>query len=153
MTSKAPAVAVAPESTVPRGILVVDDDSVVRDMLVRVLTESGYKALPAVSGPHALQMLAANGIALVLLDLDLPEVDGWTTLAAMLRRHPGLHAIIITAWPHQQAAARAAGASGCFEKPLDFPGLLAAIARAVPVTPERANRETSSSSVHPHPVT
>lgn len=129
-----------PESNPPAAqrLIVVDDDTPVREMLVRVLTEAGYQAFPADSGRQALEVLAAHQIDLALVDLAMPGENGWSALAAMRQRHPALRAIIITAWPHQQAAARAAGASACFEKPLDFPELLAAIARALPANADHS---------------
>ncbi len=121
-----------PPNALRRCILVVDDDPVVRQMLARVLVESGYDAVPAATGDEAMRALAGLGsVDLALVDVELPGESGWTTLAAMRRQAPALHAIIITAWPHQQEAARAAGALGCFEKPLDFPGLLKVIDRAL----------------------
>lgn len=115
-----------------RCILVVDDDPVVRQMLARVLVESGYDAVPAATGDEALRALAALGsVDVALVDVELPGESGWTTLATMRRQVPALRALIITAWPHQQQAARAAGALGCFEKPIDFPELLKAIERAL----------------------
>ena len=101
-------------------------------MLARVLVESGYDAVPAATGDEAMRALAGLGsVDLALVDVELPGESGWTTLAAMRRQAPALQAIIITAWPHQHEVARAAGALGCFEKPLDFTGLLKAIDRAL----------------------
>ncbi len=122
----------ASSCTHPKRILVVDDDPVVRQMLARVLVESGYHAVAVATGSEAIEALGDLGsVDVALVDVELPGESGWTTLAAMRRQVPALTAIIITAWPHQQAAAREAGASGCFEKPLDFAGLLLAIDRAI----------------------
>lgn len=115
-------------STAPR-ILVVDDDAAVRTMLVRVLAEAGYLAYPAASGPEAVRVSGRFEFDLVLLDLGMAGEDGWTTLIQLHAHDPELPVFIITAWPNQHAAAWTAGASGCFEKPLDFGELLGAIER------------------------
>jgi DNA-binding response OmpR family regulator len=122
-------------SAAAKRVIVVDDDAAVRTMLVRVLVESGFCALPAVSGQHALQIVGAIDVNVAIIDLGLPGEDGWSTLASMRRCNPTLQAIIITAWPHQHDAARAAGANACFEKPLDFGQLLTAVGDAVSAAP------------------
>ncbi|HVU36315.1 MAG TPA: response regulator [Opitutaceae bacterium] len=113
-----------------RKVVVIDDDPAVREMLVRVLVDAGFEAFAAASGREALALLNSHHINVVLLDLGMPGENGWVTLANLRQCRPALRAIIITAWPDQRQAAAAAGAVGCFEKPLDFPELLAAVARA-----------------------
>ncbi len=108
--------------------MVVDDDPAVREMLIRVLLSVGYRTFPAANGRQAVQAWAASDFDLVLLDLAMAEQDGWTTLARLRQKDPGVRAIIITAWPHQEEKARRAGAVQCFEKPLDFTALLGAVA-------------------------
>jgi two-component system, response regulator, stage 0 sporulation protein F len=119
-------------------VIVVDDDSAVREMIVRVLEDSGYQAFSAMNGRAALQILGGNAIDVAVIDLGMPGEDGWMALKSMRRLRPSLRAIIITAWPHQQTAAHAAGASACFEKPLNFPEVLAAIAQAASESPAAA---------------
>ena len=55
-----------------KGILVVDDDASVREMLGRVLTGEGYAVQIASNGSEALALIAAHRQDLVLLDLNLP---------------------------------------------------------------------------------
>jgi len=110
-------------------ILVVDDDPPVREMVVRVLAGEGYATLQTANGEEALNLGATAAFDLVLLDLGLPGRDGWDTLAGLRRLRPELPVVILTAWPDQATAARAAGAAALFEKPLDFPLLLGAVAR------------------------
>ena len=110
-------------------ILVVDDDPPVREMVVRVLAGEGYAPVPAANGEEALHVAETAGLDLVLLDLGLPGKDGWDVLAGLTRLRPGLPVIILTAWPDQAPAARAAGSAALFEKPLDFPLLLETVAR------------------------
>lgn len=113
----------------PKRIMVVDDDLAVREMLVRGLTDAGYLAFPAAGRRQAFRILGAIDFDLVLLDVGIPKEDSWATLTRLRRQLPGLLIVAVTARPHQHAAARSAGATSCFEKPLEFPELLRAIAQ------------------------
>ncbi|HMC82666.1 MAG TPA: response regulator [Candidatus Polarisedimenticolia bacterium] len=63
-----------------RRIMVVDDDSEIVDMTRIVLESGGYEVIPVLSGPEALQKAAATRPDLILLDINMPEVDGWEVL-------------------------------------------------------------------------
>ena len=110
-------------------ILVVDDDRSVRDMLVRVLVEDGYKAESAADGGLAVEMAAEQAFDLVLLDLGLPGKNGWETFINLTRETPSLAVIIITARSNQRAIAANLAADALFEKPLDFPTLLRTVGK------------------------
>jgi DNA-binding response OmpR family regulator len=105
-------------------ILIVDDDANVREMLRRVLVGEGYEVVTAGDGARAVQIAAQVKIDLVLLDLNLPAMDGWDTFERLTSNDPGLAVIIITARTGQQATSDYAGAGALLEKPLDFPNLL-----------------------------
>src|SRR4029079_10544732 len=62
----------------PERILLVDDDPRVRDVLSRFLEREGYVTIPAVSGEEALERVASHPPDLVLLDVQLPGIDGFT---------------------------------------------------------------------------
>jgi two-component system OmpR family response regulator len=62
-------------------ILVVDDDADLRDLLVLLLTREGYDVLCAESGLQALECLETAPVDLVLLDVMLPDQDGFDTCA------------------------------------------------------------------------
>lgn len=64
-------------------ILVVDDEDHVRTLLQRVLEGSGYAVITATNGREALDKLALGNIGLVLLDVKMPELDGFQTMALM----------------------------------------------------------------------
>ena len=77
-------------------VLVVDDDPKSRDMLRRTLQKEGWTVAEAVNGREALGQLERSRPALVLLDLMMPEMDGFEVLERMRRedglaRHPGDH--------------------------------------------------------------
>jgi CheY-like chemotaxis protein len=81
------------------GVLVVEDDPDTRAVLRRTLERAGWGVTEAENGRVALERLAAGTPRLVLLDLMMPEMDGFEFLEAM-RRRPGLRTlpvIVLTA--------------------------------------------------------
>lgn len=101
-------------------ILVVDDDSSVREMLTRVLVGEGYLVWAAADGTAALEIAAATKVDLVLLDLNMPGKSGWDTFERLTAEDPLLAVIIITARSNQLFTALGAGVGALLEKPLDF---------------------------------
>ena len=57
-------------------ILVVDDDNDLREFTVSCLIEEGFKTIEAVDGKEALDQVKTDGVKMVLLDLNLPDMDG-----------------------------------------------------------------------------
>jgi len=105
-------------------ILVVDDDPGVRDSLLAVLREEGYRVLAAAGGINALSIAASASPDLVLLDLNMPDQSGWDTFGRLSSENPLLPVIVITGRPNQLFTACNAGVGALFEKPLDIPILL-----------------------------
>lgn len=118
-------------------ILLVDDDSSVREMLTRVLVGEGYLVLPAASGEEGLKIAAGTHIDLVLLDLNMPGQNGWDTFERLTADNPLVPVIIITARSNQLFTALASGVGALLEKPLDFPNLLQAIANLLAESEEQ----------------
>jgi DNA-binding response OmpR family regulator len=108
-------------------ILVVDDDSSVREMLARVLIGEGYLVSTAADGTSALEIAASTKIDLVLLDLTMPGQSGWDTFEKLSTKNPLLPVIIVTARANQLFTAMGAGVGALLEKPLHFPKLLQTI--------------------------
>jgi DNA-binding response OmpR family regulator len=67
----------------PRTVMVVDDDSDIVDMTRLILEEGGYRVIPAGSGAEALQRLEQDHPDLILLDVNMPEMDGWQVLRVL----------------------------------------------------------------------
>lgn len=57
-------------------ILVVDDEPAIRDLIVAVLEDEGYRATGVGSGSHALELIKQERPALVLMDIMMPDMDG-----------------------------------------------------------------------------
>jgi DNA-binding NtrC family response regulator len=103
-------------------ILIVDDDPVQRRLLEAAITRSGMNVVTAPGGQPALDLLRgprSEQIAIVLLDLVMPDMDGITVLAKLRVSHPDLPVIVLTAKGGIDSAVEAmrAGASDFLVKP------------------------------------
>lgn len=112
-------------------ILVVDDEHDLSQMMVDLLTEAGFDARSAGSGRDALALIQANPPDLVLLDVNMPELDGFE-VAAMLKTDPLTATIpIIMVSANEGRGARMigleSGAEDYLSKPVDPAELLAKI--------------------------
>ncbi len=96
-------------------------------MLGRVLESEHYQVMFATNGAETARKFAANPPDLVLLDLNMPEKDGWQAFGLMCEKHPFIPVIVITARPHQYAHAVELGVDALMEKPLNLPLLLETI--------------------------
>ena len=107
----------------------MDDDPSVRTMLTRVLAEEGYRVRSAANGAAALKVANTAPPDLVLLDVKLPEENGWDIFGRLTRKWPLLPVVVITDRPNQLFTALAAGVGALVEKPLHIPKMLQAISR------------------------
>ena len=108
-------------------IMVIDDDSAVRDSLSRVLKDTGYEVVLAKDGQEALERFNPRQIDLLLLDFGLPFTDGWDAFEQITDQAPTLPIVIITGQAHLYDAAAAASVGALMEKPLDVALLLQTI--------------------------
>ncbi|MEM6526843.1 MAG: response regulator [Chloroflexota bacterium] len=102
-------------------VLVVDDESVTRRVVAHALKSISVEVLDAEDGTTALQLAQANAPALALVDINLPDMDGFT-VTQELRGIPHMAdvpIVIFTARNHagDEEAAAQAGAQGFFYKP------------------------------------
>jgi DNA-binding response OmpR family regulator len=119
--------AAQPDAMRPRRILVADDDVLVRGSLAAVLESEGFRVDQAHNGREAVARAIAHPPDLVLLDLNMPDWDGWTAFTQLDRVAPLLPVIVITARPNQYPKAVRLNVDAFMEKPLNFPILLRAI--------------------------
>ncbi|WP_010630640.1 response regulator [Sporolactobacillus vineae] len=110
-------------------IMIVDDQPGIRLLLGEVLKNEGYTTLAAGNGTQALQMIAGQDVALVLLDLRLPGMSGTEVLKQIREHSPETRIIIMTAYTNSEIAREAmeSGAIACFSKPFDLAALVAAV--------------------------
>ena len=118
-------------------ILLVEDNEVNRDMLVRRLQRAGHKVATAGDGEAALTAMREQHPAVVLMDMNLPVKDGWTACreAQQDSSIAGIPIIALTAHAMEEDKHRAldAGCSDYATKPVDFPDLLTKIAAQLDV--------------------
>jgi DNA-binding response OmpR family regulator len=112
-------------------ILIVDDEPDLRFMMADLLTNAGFQARGASNGQEALAGVQADPPDLILLDVDMPELDGFE-VAAMLKSDPATATIpIIMVSGHEGRGSRVvgleSGAEDYLAKPVDPAELLAKI--------------------------
>lgn len=106
-------------------ILVVDDDQTVQDVIVEALTEEGFRVIAAPNGRAALEKLGSVDIDLILLDYNMPVMDGpeFARVYRASRVHPA-PIVLITANGRARAAALEIGAQGFISKPFEIDHLI-----------------------------
>ena len=113
-------------------ILVVDDNVDNRNILTRLLSFGGYETETAHDGAHALEMALAKDPDLVLMDLAMPLMDGWTATAAFKNdeRLANIPIIAVTGHVtgHEIERAQHAGCHDLVSKPIDYYVLMDKIA-------------------------
>lgn len=123
-----------PEGTAARTrqwILVVDDEAGVREILLKSLTLAEYQVDVASSGRAALEQLRASNYDLLIIDLNLPDVDGLTVARDAKRLYPAMKVIIVTGNSTEAAAIDAInlGVSGYLTKPFRIPRVITIVAK------------------------
>lgn len=114
------------------GILIIDDDSVLRKTLADVLRLKGFENITAGNGTEGLALLEETAVNLVLIDLGLPDIPGIELLERIKSVHPDIEAIILTGNASLDSAIEATnkGAFSYLLKPYDIEQLLLHIRRA-----------------------
>ncbi len=112
-------------------ILIVEDNEMNRDMLSRRLERQGHQVYVAVDGKQALEMVSSEQPELILMDLSLPEMDGWEATRRLKSDNTTQHIPVIVLTAHALKTDReGAFEAGCDDydvKPINFPRLLVKI--------------------------
>jgi two-component system, NarL family, sensor histidine kinase BarA len=108
-------------------ILLVDDNTVVRDMLVDLVASLGYRADAAAGGEEALKLFDHGHYSVVLTDLLMPGMSGWDVLAAVRQRDANMPVIIITGSPVVDDPRALQPGVAVVKKPVDVTALDATI--------------------------
>ncbi|MDB6040430.1 MAG: heme response regulator HssR [Verrucomicrobiales bacterium] len=112
-------------------ILLADDDQGIRQALARVLESEHYEIITAKTGRQAAEVCLIYPLDLVLLDLNMPDKDGWEAFCLIKTIRPRLPVFVLTARPNQLEKAVEMGVNALMEKPLDFHQLLKTIREVI----------------------
>jgi len=118
------------EKAIPNGalILVVDDDEHLCANMKDLLHDKGYRACVAYDGNMAIEKAWENAFDIIILDMNLPSLNGLETYLAIRDIRPNVVVIVITGYPQemgnlaQQAVQK--NAFACLEKPIDMDDLV-----------------------------
>jgi PAS domain S-box-containing protein len=112
-------------------ILVVDDDATVRELVARHLQRAGFAVVGARGGQEGLRLVRELRPAAVTLDIMMPDLDGWTVLAA-IKGDPALAGVpvVLMSIVEEKNRGYALGAADYLVKPVDRAKLVAALTRA-----------------------
>lgn len=117
-------------------ILIVDDDDDIRTLVDDALSTKGYRTLHARNGQEALEKIAETEPQLILLDMRMPVMDGWT-FAATLREAYGrrIPFVVVTAAEDSKLRANDVGANADLGKPFDLARLYEVVADTIGAPP------------------
>jgi PAS domain S-box-containing protein len=115
----------------PAHVLVVDDGAENRELVRLVLESAGLQVSQAEHGAAALERVAAERYALVLMDVQMPVMDGYTATRLMRERGHTMPVLALTANAMKgfEAEIRSAGFTGHLTKPVDIDAMLATLAQ------------------------
>ena len=116
-------------------ILIVEDESVLRESLAELLTDEGYEVLQAGDGRAAYELVLQRPVDLVISDVRMPEMDGPTLLGHLQKIAPQTPVIMVTAFGTVESAVAAmrVGAFDYLLKPVQFDDVLMKVARCMEV--------------------
>lgn len=113
-------------------ILLVEDDELVRDMLVQVLKRASHQVESAIDGEQATEILKRSAPDIMVTDIIMPKKSGITLIAEVKNKHPDMEIIAISGGGRLDPTgyldlSESIGATVSFEKPIDKSALLMAI--------------------------
>ncbi len=113
------------QETAPAKILLVDDDPGIRLLIQHGLSRSGYQVTEANNGLEALERFDSAKPDLMLIDVSMPELDGFETVAAIRQRDDGetIPLVMVTGSDDNESVTKAfhAGATDFITKPINLP--------------------------------
>jgi CheY-like chemotaxis protein/anti-sigma regulatory factor (Ser/Thr protein kinase) len=79
-------------------LLVVDDEPAVRELLAEIFRNQGYTVLTAPDGPSALEIMSRETFALIISDINMPEMKGYELLRRVALAYPAVKRVLITSY-------------------------------------------------------
>lgn len=121
-----------------RTVLLVEDNLHNRYLATFLLEQQGYTVLGAADGPAAMDLARNHAPDLILLDIQLPGMDGYAVARALRAIHTTVAVPMIAvtsyAMPGDREKALAAGCTDYIEKPIDPDGFVARVARHLAIS-------------------
>ena len=113
----------------PHTILIVDDEPVARTLAQKQVAEKGYVTVTASNGEEALAALEKNKPDLILLDVEMPKMNGYTFVGELAKKNynPRIPVIVLTAHEELGPIFKRHGVRGYLIKPLNIDLVLSKI--------------------------
>ncbi|MBP6344215.1 MAG: response regulator [Candidatus Omnitrophica bacterium] len=113
----------------PHTILIVDDEPVARTLAQKRISEQGYKVIMAANGEEALQALSQTRPDMILLDVEMPRMNGYTFVGelAKLNLNPRIPIVVLTAHEELGPIFKRHGVREYLIKPLNIDLVIAKI--------------------------
>ncbi len=105
-------------------VLVVDDELSFREPIAELLAVSGYFVATVASGIEALEIMKDNLPDMVLTDIKMPEMDGFTLLEKIKKDHPDIPVLLMSACPNIDDNPTKYQPTCFFNKPIDLEAIL-----------------------------
>ena len=114
-------------------ILVVDDEVFITEVLKQELSARGYHVQTAYDGEQALEIMKKVPLALIVLDLQMPRIDGFEVLRHVKEHYPAVKVIVLTGYADLGNAIRCRrlGADQFLEKPFNISEFLMEMERLI----------------------
>jgi CheY-like chemotaxis protein len=114
-------------------VLIADDSFLARQIFIKVLKGNGYEVIEAINGQDAMEKILTQCPDCLLLDLLMPEMDGFAVLKALQEEDLSIPVIVVSADIQETSRAKCheLGAVGFFNKPIKDDGILSAIQKAI----------------------
>lgn len=121
----------------PHTILIVDDEPVARTLAQKRIAEQGYNVITAANGEEALAVLETTRPDLILLDVEMPKMNGYTFMGELATKNlnPRIPVIVLTAHEEMGPIFKRHGVRGYLIKPLNIDDVVAKIKELIGPNP------------------
>ncbi len=115
----------------PDIILIVDDEMLITEILAKIVSRINYRSHICINGREAVDYYRKNGdeVALIILDMIMPEMNGYETFNAIRNMDPSAKILIVSGYALEEDAAymQKKGAVGFIEKPFHSEQLISVV--------------------------
>ena len=134
-------------------LIIADDDRTVRNLLSLKASHYGFSPITAENGKQALELIQ-DSVDVILLDLHMPEMDGFQCLETLAKKHPQIPVIILSGETDAEAAMKAVklGAHDYLTKPFDLDELFTALRNAKKLSRIQRENKDLKDSAAPSPA-